>query len=158
MEEKYLELLEQLFREYYKDLLAFAMRHFDSSELAEEAVQEVFRTACTKPWKLKDCTNEIGWLFCALKLEIKNIQRNREHDKKLIERLEAKSHRSNYISYDRINIDVVYSNLVNDPDFHLIKKLAVDGKSQKELAQELGIKLSACKKRVQRARERLRNL
>ena len=45
---------------------------------------------------------------------------------------------------------------MSDEELRLLIRFYLEGWSQKELAGELGISLNACKKRIQRAKERLR--
>jgi DNA-directed RNA polymerase specialized sigma24 family protein len=58
-------------------------------------------------------------------------------------------------SEDKLELRLLYEDVFNTEDFQLIKELAVDGKSHLEMAQARGISVSACKKRVQRAKEKL---
>ena len=58
-------------------------------------------------------------------------------------------------SENTISLEVVYGNIADTEEFKLLKEMAVEGKSHLELATARGISVSACKKRVQRARERL---
>jgi RNA polymerase sigma-70 factor (ECF subfamily) len=57
---------------------------------------------------------------------------------------------------DEPDLDLLYSNVSSSEEFKLIKAIALDGKSMMELAEEMHISVSACKKRAQRAREFLR--
>ena len=60
------------------------------------------------------------------------------------------------ISEDGIRFELLYENIAELEEFKLIKEMAIDGRSQLEMAQSRGISLNACKKRVQRAKEVLR--
>ena len=53
---------------------------------------------------------------------------------------------------DHVDVDTLYSNVADTPEFKLIKAIALDGKSLLEISKELGISLDAVKKRAQRAR------
>ena len=56
------------------------------------------------------------------------------------------------------NIDLLYSDLIANEDFELIRKIVIDRYSMLEAAKELGISVEACKKRVQRAKQKLRKI
>ena len=50
---------------------------------------------------------------------------------------------------------LMYENVSHTEEFKLIKEMAIDGRSHLEMANARGITISACKKRVQRAKEML---
>ena len=52
-------------------------------------------------------------------------------------------------------MDVLFGDLSDSEDFRLLKRIALDRCTMLEVAEELGISLESCKKRVQRARKRL---
>ena len=54
-------------------------------------------------------------------------------------------------------IDLYYSCLIPDAEYRLIKMVEIEGYSIHETAQSLSISDEACKKRVQRARAKLKN-
>lgn len=60
------------------------------------------------------------------------------------------------MSEDKVRLEVLYGNIADLDEFKLIQEMVVEGKSQLEMAQDRGISLDACKKRVQRAKEKLR--
>lgn len=54
-----------------------------------------------------------------------------------------------------LDVDLLFGNVSDSEDFQLLKRVALERCTIPELAQELGISVEACKKRVQRARQRL---
>ena len=60
------------------------------------------------------------------------------------------------ISQDKVRLEILYENVAGSDEFQLLKEMAVDGRSHLEMAEKRGISVSACKKRVQRAKEYLR--
>ncbi len=56
------------------------------------------------------------------------------------------------------NVDFLYGDLAKYSEFQLIKRYAVDGKSIKMIAEEDNISISACKKRLSRSKEKMREL
>ena len=58
-------------------------------------------------------------------------------------------------TYDEIDIDVLYGDEAKREDFQIFKMVAVEGRSMRETADEFGISIEACKKRVQRIKKRL---
>lgn len=55
-----------------------------------------------------------------------------------------------------LEFSALYSDLVGAEDFDLLVKIAVEGDTIADVAAELGITVEACKKRVQRAKARLK--
>ena len=52
-------------------------------------------------------------------------------------------------------MDVLFGDVSDSEDFRLLKRIALDRCTVLEVAEELGISVETCKKRVQRARKRL---
>lgn len=144
--------IEQLYMDMYNRLIVYANVVLENHALAEEAVQETFRIACTKPNKLLSSPNPKGWLITVLRNVLCNMKRSRANLKRLVVALMGVS---SWGDYDEINIDTLYSDLMDDKDFKLLKKVVLEQKSTIEIAQELGISVGACSKRIQRARKKL---
>ena len=155
IEKKHSEQIEALYFELFDRLMAYASSVLCSPSLAEEAVQETFRIACQKPQDVCDSPNPQGWIFNTLKFTICNIRNNQASAKHLLERYLLTQLNEITISEDRISIDVLYENVADSEEFQLLKELAVEQLSHEEMADKRGISVSACKKRVQRAKEKL---
>ena len=148
--------IARLYKEMYDKLYTYAHAILREKELSEELVQETFRIACDKPSELLSSANPRGWLMNTLKNVMENTKRRRATMAKYIVAAEA-------VDIDQIkapdpggNIDLLYSGLISDEEFQLVKRIAVDRYTMLEAAEELGIKVETCKKRVQRAKEKLR--
>jgi len=144
--------IEQLYRELFGCLTAYALSVLRSRPLAEETVQETFRIACTRPEALCKSPNPRGWLLLTLKNVLKNTQRGMASAARLTEAIRQQSRAE---STDSVNVRLLYGALADTDEFRLMEGVA-DGKTMLELSRELGISLEACKKRVQRAREYLK--
>ena len=124
--------------------------------MAEEAVQETFRIACQKPESLQESPNPKGWLVNTLKYTIRNIKHNQATAQRILTQYLESHIKEDSFSEDTISLATLYSDIANTDDFKLLKEFAVDGRSHLEMANARGITVSACKKRVQRAKESLR--
>ncbi|MGM9616354.1 RNA polymerase sigma factor, partial [Butyricicoccus sp.] len=153
-EEKH--IIQQLYLEMYDLLMSYAYGVLGNYALAEEAVQETFRIACTKPEALLESQNQIGWLINTLKHVLQNTKRVHSRLGQLQEKLSQLYPWKNDGKTDELDIDLLYSDLTEDPDFQLLKMVALDRKSVPEIAEELGISRDACAKRIQRARKQLK--
>jgi RNA polymerase sigma-70 factor (ECF subfamily) len=152
------KLIEQLYREMYIQLYAYAINALTDRQLAEEAVQDTFRIACMKADSLLKSDNKKGWLTNTLKHVIQNIRRSRARLNSLV---------ISALSIDDIVIvsptggldfDVIYSDLLGQEDFELLQMIILNKYTILKVARELGISVEACKKRVQRAKKKLRKI
>ena len=148
--------IARLYKEMYYNLYTYAYGILREKELSEELVQETFRIACGKPAEFLSSENPKGWLMNTLKNVMWNERRKRATMAKHIVSAET-------VDIERIvspdsgsNIDLMYSDLVDEADFQLVKRVAVDKYTMLEAAEELGISEDACKKRVQRVKEKMR--
>lgn len=148
--------IEQLYLELFDRMMAYARSSLQSESQAEEAVQETFRIACMKPEELCTSQNPRGWLLNTLKFTIQNKKRCNDNASRLLTDYIASQSRETAVSEDKVRLEVLYGNIADLDEFKLLQEMAVDGKSQLEMAQDRGISLDACKKRVQRAKEKLR--
>lgn len=149
------KIIEKLYQEMYDRLMIYARVNLDSESLAEEAVQETFHIACQKPESVCSSVNPQGWLVNTLKNTIRNMKRNRATAKRILETYLMTQLRECSITEDNIDLNVLYGNVADTEAFKLLAEMAIEGRSHEEMARHRGITVSACKKRVQRARETL---
>ena len=145
----------QLYQEMFDKLMVYACSALDSTSLAEEAVQETFRIACQKPESLCGSPNPQGWLVLTLRNTVRNIRSSRATAKRIIEQYLMTQITEFSFSEDRMNLSILYENVADTEEFKLLSEMAIEGRSHEEMAQSRGITVSACKKRVQRAKETL---
>ena len=148
--------ITRLYYDLYDKLLKTGRRYFDRNEgLAEEAVQETFRIACTKAADICSSPNPAGWIVLAFQNVVRNMWRERAAARKLLDLYSAEN-QENTASEDSIGMRILYGDVVNTEEYKLLHEMVLEGKSHLEMAQERGITVDACKKRVQRAKEFLR--
>ena len=156
MERKHSQKIEQLYMEMFEHLFVYARSVLGNDALAEEAVQETFRIACLRPNALCGSGNPQGWLFNTLKNVLRNMQRSQASNQRLLAEYTAVYGSEPAFYKDRLKLELGYENLADKSEFQLLTAWAVEGKTLLEISQELGISMSACKKRMQRAKEYLR--
>ena len=156
MNPEYSKIIEQLYLDMYDMLITYARCSFQEESLAEEAVQETFQIACQKPDKLCESVNPKGWLVNTLKFTILNMKRNREHAWQILSGYLLSQQEDIAFFEDKLCLQLMYEDIADMEEFQLIKEMAIDGKSHLEMANARGISVSACKKRVQRAKETLK--
>lgn len=150
------QYIERLYKEMYDSLCSYAYGILKNTHLSEEAVQETFQIACSKPTALMSSENPKGWLMNTLKNVVRNMLRKRAALEKYI--AEAESANIDLIAspVPGSNVDLMYSDMVTEAEFQLLKWVAIDQYTMLEAAKVLGITVEACKKRVQRAEKKLR--
>jgi RNA polymerase sigma-70 factor (ECF subfamily) len=149
------KLIEELFLEMYDKLVTYARCSLPDASLAEEAVQETFQIACQKPESLQESPNPQGWLVNTLKNTIRNIKHNRANAERIIAQYMHVPDDRTY-SEDEMNLGVLYEDIADTEEFKMLKEFAIEGRSHLEMAMDRGITINACKKRLQRAKEKLR--
>ena len=147
-------MIAQLFNDNYKEMVKVSYNKLRNMQVAEDTVQDTFRIA--QEWKeellLMDYSRE--WLYKVLQNRISQEFRARKNfaeafskfKNELIVKLQTKKRQ----------LPDSISNLTKD-EFNLLKMVFSDGYSIKMVANELGISKEACRKRIQRAKDKVRN-
>ena len=148
---------DALYLEMYDMLLIYAERALDNQHaLAEEAVQDTFRICWMKMDEVVVSENPKGWLLETLKNVIRNIRRSQARYANLLLALNKTFPAADPAAEDEIGLDLAYGDLKDNLDYQLLKEFVLEHRSIKELAREREITVDACKKRIQRAKERLK--
>jgi len=148
--------IEELYHEMFTKLSIFAKKELGDSSISEEAVQETFVIACIKIDNLMDSPNPKGWLVNTLKNVIRNIKQSKSYCSRLLLSQVEIDTLSEPGQEEDLDPEFLYSGLVSKEAFWLLKRITIDNCSMLEVAEELGITLEACKKRVQRAKANFR--
>lgn len=150
------EFIAALYSEMYRPLSAYAYGVLHNTALTEEAVQDTFRIACTKPENLIHSENPKGWLVNTLKNVLRNMKKSHARMRTYVlatvpldEAIEVPAQENPYY-------EVLYSDLVQPDDYRLLKLLAVDKHSIQEVSEMYGISMDACRKRMQRAKNKMK--
>lgn len=145
--------LEQIYREMYPTLYAYALRILKNHALAEEAIQDTFCIACAKREQVLSNPKPHGWIMLTLKHVMQNMLRTQRKLQKLLF-LSAGEGPPMEVP-EVLDVDVLFGDVSDSEDYLLLKRVALEQCSISELPQDLNISVEACKKRVQRARKRL---
>lgn len=152
----YREEIERLYLQMFSLLFEYARSTLPNNALAEEAVQETFRIACQKPEALCTSPNPEGWLVNTLKNVICNMERSRNIAKRILRGYFAVHITELTTTNDRVGVEILYDDIADTEEFKLLKEMAIDGRSYLEMAESRNISIDTCRKRVQRAKEKLR--
>lgn len=152
------QMIEALYLEMYPRLRSYAIGALKDIDLAEEAVQESFHIACAKGSALLESENPHGWLTQTLKFVICNTRRAQVRlNNVAISEIPA-SETPRVTPCENADFNVAYEEMLGPDDFSLLKLVVLEKYSMMEASSELGISVEACKKRVQRAKRRLKNI
>lgn len=148
------QLVEKLFKAEYENMVAFANHILGDFNLADVAVQDTFLIALQKPDKLFESPNPTGWLYNTIKHVILHIERDRNYlYKRNVSLYDISAESASYEdTYSEISPEVRQSD-----EWKLLTLFYIEGYSIRELAKKYDISEDACKSRLKRAREKLRN-
>lgn len=144
--------IEKLYREMFTQLNIYAQSTLRDRSLGEEAVQDTFRIACLKIDELMASSNPKGWLMNTLKNVINNMKRSRARLLRILFTASEVNEASFGSVNDDIDPEIMYGGIIGAEEFDLLKKIVLERYSMLEAAEELGISVDACKKRLQRAK------
>lgn len=147
------EFIQALYLEHYSALQSYVFSLGFPEDAAEDWLQETFLVAIQRIGTLHTCRSPRAYLVQILRNVIGYHLRSVRYASELAEKLrepgtEAAGYR------DELSPEFLYRGLVKEDELQLLLRFYRDGCSQKELAEELGIDLNACKKRIQRAKAR----
>lgn len=150
------QFLAERYHEKRKFLLEYAESSLHNYALSEEAVQQTFEIACRKIDDFCGSPNPDGWLTKTLSFVIRNIESRQRSERRVIAMVD--DYRPDLVAAPEVPLPlrVTYGSLVDTPQFRLIYESEVLGRTYKEIAKDLGISESTCKKRAERARNYLR--
>ena len=150
------QFLTERYHKKRKFLLEFAESSLHNYALSEEAVQQTFEIACRKIDDFCSSPNPDGWLTKTLSLVIRNMEKRQRSERRVIAITDE--YRPDLVAAPEVPLPlrVTYGSLVDTPQFRLVYEAEVLGRTYKEIAKDLGITESICKKRAERARDYLR--
>lgn len=150
------EQITKLYQEMYGRMVAYASSVLGDRNLAEEMVQDTFCIFCTKAETTLQHENPQGWLMRTLQNVMRNMQRHRATMNRLMMKALRVEDWETLLVYDHEDVDLLYGDLAARADFQMLKRVVLDGCTMLEAAEEYGISVEACKKRIQRLRTHLK--
>lgn len=155
MNARYSKEIDRLYLQMYSMLFEYARSSLSSDALAEEAVQDTFTIACQKPEALCNSLNPEGWLVNTLKNVLANTKRRQNIARRILLEYFASNISDISMTNDRIGLEIMYDDIADSEEFKLLKEVALDGLSYLEMAENRGITVGTCRKRVERAKKAL---
>lgn len=158
------QLLEGLYRQYFKKLYLYASAVLRETGQAEDVVQDTFHEGLRHMDVLAKHPNPGGWLMNTLKYKLKECQRAQRRDLRRLLCLEAAFSDERHLpeilvtAEPELREEAVLEKIqeaLTPEEYHLLKRLVFDRASHLEAAQELGISVYASQKRLERIRDKL---
>lgn len=151
MEKEKRDFLERLFLESYRQMESYAARFFSSRDIARDVVQETFLVALNKIDVLMESQNPRGWLFNTLKNVIGNTYRQQQRLSTTVPLEEC-----NLTEELTPSVSATFQSTIPQEELQILIWTYCEGWPYADVAERLGISLAACKKRIQRAKAKLK--
>lgn len=168
MEKKQEQFFDALYEQWFSKLCIYANVKINNPPVAEEIVQDAFLVAFLKIEQLMEAEQPERWLKKTVKHKI--LHYFRDQDRKFgcvlpladvpeswvaawdsgIEKIEASEEER------RNDLKKLLENTLKEEEQQLLQKIAWEEKSYETAAEELGLSLWACQKRMQRLRRKIR--
>ena len=145
--------IEQIWREYAAALHGFIQSRVDDADIADDILQTVFLNIHSKIDSLKDAGKLRPWIYQISRNAIIDFYRSHKSHVELPETIMAPE--KDNVETARQEIEGCMLPLIrNLPDTYreAVMLSEIEGLTQKQVAEKLGLSLSAAKSRVQRGR------
>ena len=158
-------LLETLYHEHYGRLTVYATAALRDRAHAEDVVQDTFHEAMYHLDVLAHHEAPGGWLLVTLKYKLREYERARRRYLLRFLSLDSELARDpvspappleEQVGLDERQLLAQIDQTLQPEEYRLLLRLTLDGASHLTVAQELGISVYACQKRLQRVRTKLR--
>ena len=150
------EFLHALCLDYYPVLRRYAWNLGFRGEAVEDWLQETFLIAIRRIDVLRNSDNPGPYLTQILRNVIGHQLRSMKYAAQIAEKLRETESAEPEGYRDDPDPEILYRGLVSDGELRLLIRFYLEGRSQKELARELGIDVGACNMRLQRAKAHLK--
>lgn len=153
------KFFESFYREHFQEIAIYAYCFLKNWDDANIAAQDAFHTCSNKIDEFMDKSNKVGWVKAIAKNKAYNILRARE---RMTRRITSFSDLPiEPFSFD--HYDIMPSALdecariLSPEELTLFKHITIDGESYIDAAKAHNITVWACRKRMQRIKEKLKS-
>lgn len=149
---------ESIWRDFHAQLYNFIRRRVRDDALADDLLQQVFLRIHTRIDTLRDDTKLSAWVYQITRNVIADHYRARSESSPLDDELPSPEDETNDLA-ERLAPGIrTFVESLSPPYREAFVLTEVQGMSQVELANRLGISISGAKSRVQRARAQLKQM
>ena len=149
------QFFTKIYKERRKPLLMYAESALGDHAMAEDAVQQAFEIGWRKIEDFQNSPKPEGWIFRSLEFVISNMKSRLRTERRVIAITDE--YRPDLVAApaDPLPLRVHFGDLVDLPQFRIVYEMEIQDRTLAEIAKDLGISESACKKRAERARKYL---
>ena len=149
------QFFTKIYKERRKPLLEYAESVLHNHAIAEEVVQQAFEIGCRKIEDFQNSPKPEGWIFRSLEFVISNMKSRLRTERRVIAIMD--DYRPDLVAApaDSLPLRVHFGELLDTPQFRIVYEMEIQGRTLAEIAKDLGISETACKKRAERARKDL---
>jgi RNA polymerase sigma-70 factor (ECF subfamily) len=148
---------EQIWNEYHSRLLSF-LRKRVGDDIAEDILQHVFVKVHSRIDTLKDVRKLESWLFQITRNAIVDYERSRKPARELPEWLEARVDSEQAAKRELSLCLVPMIERLPEKYRRAVYLSEIEGKTQRDVAEQEGLSFSGAKSRIQRGRELLKTM
>ena len=145
--------ISESYIKYHDYLVAYAQQRGFSQDTAEDLVHETFLVILQKPERYMASSGKTAWMISILRHCMGHYWRDTQYLLRIQSQL--KQLYENQMT-DNQSIRIIYDGIINREDLELLILYYVDGYSYNSLCSRFGINETTCRKRMQRAKMRLR--
>jgi RNA polymerase sigma-70 factor (ECF subfamily) len=150
--------IEHIWNEHADQLRGFIYRRIPDPSVVDDLVQEVFVKVQSRVETLKDEARLQGWLYQITRNVIVDHFRGRKPEEELPDTLDLPEEEQSRVLEELAECVRPMMNALPEKYRLPVLLSELDGLPQKEVDKRLGLSLSAAKSRVQRGRERLKEI
>ena len=155
--------IEKLYRDFFTRLWIYAKAALGDPEQAQEVVQDTFHEAVRHIDTIMAHDNPKGWLMDTLKKKIMHARRSMNRYTLHFISLDSDIEFSDpvFASEDPVsnNINDTLKELrrvLSPEEWNLLRRITLEKQPYKKVAEELGITVWTCQKRIERIRKKLK--
>lgn len=151
-------VFEQVYTKFSHELYRFILKKVKDEALAKDILQDVFIKFIEKSDQLLDKSKLKYWIYRITSNEITNHYRQQQKTKGLTDFLQIDINTID--EHDITPIENCLVDFIDDmpkQEKYLVRQVEFEGRSQKELAEELQLSYSSVRSKVQRARKKLKS-
>ncbi len=149
--------LEEFYRAHFHEIMLHAYSVLSNWPDAEEVAQDTFHTASEKIEVFMTHPSPMGWLKNVAKNKALNKWRfNKRRDQGIIS-METLSRElaGDGADYDMPSVVSICAEILTPEEFSLFREIEIEGSDMKTAAEQRGITVWACQKRIQRIKKKL---
>ncbi|MDA3843591.1 MAG: RNA polymerase sigma factor SigZ [Candidatus Kapabacteria bacterium] len=150
---------EHIWKEYYQQLRNYIVRKIKDPAEADDNIQDVFLKIHSHIHSLKDDTKLQSWVFQITRNTIIDYYRSRNQEDSIPEWvLPDVDNENDDVKKGLTECLLPMINQLSDPYKEAVLLSEIQGYTQQEVAEDIGLSLSGAKSRIQRGRSMLKDL